>query len=541
MKKLQCLAAAMLLLLAAHETRGADVSGEIKKPDQSHGAGVDYRLVGDASFGWQRGHFAGDLDINGYRFTMETGGGNQTVFSGVISGAGSFVWNGGGNGRWQTTPSFFKGDKPNTFSGTLTILRGTLAFAKPAGVAAHAGDRLVLGGGTNQAIVRLDASHQINDACDLVITGKHEGRIWTQGFSETVGTLDLQSFGYIDLGDGNSVLTFADSSGAKWDLSKTLTVQNWTEDQDRILFGAGEPGLTEDQLSRLGFENPSESPPGLYSAKLLPDGQIAPDRKVEAVNPPFDVTAAASAERRKLYEIPGRANLSGTNTPLADDTRISFFGDSITWQNVYISEIERSLRASEGTRGLDLQLRNHGINGGGVLSVRDGVEKAAYVDAKNRDGKQASFAEVIAVDKASVVVVFIGINDAWWRNTSPKDFEQALRDIVSAARANETNLALATLTVFREKPDGSNPIDPKCDQFAEITRKVASSTNTTLVDLRKVFLAYLQNHNAELRVDGSLNSVSMGVLTYDGVHPNATGNLLLADHIAQGIYEASKR
>jgi len=58
------------------------------------------------------------------------------------------------------------------------------------------------------------------------------------------------------------------------------------------------------------------------------------------------------------------------------------------------------------------------------------------------------------------------------------------------------------------------------------------------VDLRKVHMAYLQNHNAELRVDGTLGMVSTGVLTYDGVHPNARGVALLADHIAQGIHKA---
>jgi lysophospholipase L1-like esterase len=54
------------------------------------------------------------------------------------------------------------------------------------------------------------------------------------------------------------------------------------------------------------------------------------------------------------------------------------------------------------------------------------------------------------------------------------------------------------------------------------------------------FLAYLQNENAELRVDGSLTFLETGVLTYDGVHPNATGNLLLANHLAQGIFEATR-
>jgi autotransporter-associated beta strand protein len=531
------------VLVLSRSVLGEDVSGELENPNNQYGKDVDYRLVGQTTFGWKIGRLTGNLDLNGHDFTMETGGGNRTVFSGVISGTGSFRWNGGGNAQWQTVPSFLTGKDPNTFTGTLTVLRGTLALAKPAGVSAFAGNRLVLGGGGNQAIIRLDASKQLSDSCDVQIVGKHEGRIWTQGHSESLGTLELGSFGYINLGDGESKLRFADSSKVQWNLSKTLTIQNWTDthEDDEVFFGTSAAGLTSQQLARIGFENPSDRTNGLYSARILANGRIIPDRRVEAVNAPFDVSDEAKEARRKVYDVPGRKLLSGKDTPLVDGTRISFFGNSITWQNVYIREIGKAIESGAGTQGFEIALFNHGINGGGVLSVRDGVEKAAYVDNKNTNGKQAPFAEVIAADMADVAVVFIGINDVWWRKTSEADFEQALRDLVNSARANKTALVLATLTVYQEKPDGTNPMDEKCDQFAEVTRKVARSSGATLVDLRSAYLAYLRNHNAELRVDGSLNYVRTGVLTYDGVHPNASGNGLLADHISRGIYEALRK
>jgi len=524
----------------AETAKRVGVSGQVKRPDEAHGKGTHFRLTGDAAFGWQRGPITGDLDINTHTFTMETGGGNRTIFTGVISGTGQFVWNGGGNARWQTVPSFLKGDKANTFSGTLTIKRGTLALAKPPGTAAHAGKLLVLGGGSNQAIVRLDAANQIADSCSIVILGKHEGRIWTQGHSETVGALTLQAHGYIDLGEGASRLAFADSSAAKWDLAKTLTVRNWTEGKDAVVFGKGAGGLTADQLKRIGFADPSGRRPGLYTARRLADGQIVPNARVEAVKPPFDVSDKAQAARRKVYDVPGRANLTGAATRLKAGMRISLFGDSITWQNRYIGAIDKAIKAAPGTKDLAVKLINRGINGGGVLSIRDGSPKSAYVSPSQRSGSQAPFAKVIASDKATVAVIFIGINDVWWRKTKPADFEKALRDIVAQARANKTIPVLATLTVYQEKPDRTNPKDAKCDQYAEITRKVARTTGSTLVDLRAVVMAYLQNHNAELRVDGTLKFVKAGVLTYDGVHPTARGNDLLADHIAQGIHEALK-
>ncbi|MEX2213191.1 MAG: GDSL-type esterase/lipase family protein [Phycisphaeraceae bacterium] len=517
-----------------------EVSGLIESQTKVAGKMPNYRLIGDTTFDWRVGLVTGDIDLNGHTLTMETGGGNLTTFKGVISGKGSLIWNGGGQDAWQTRPSFLAGDKPNTFTGTLTILRGTLALAKPKGTAALAGKLITLGGGTNQAILQLNASDQVPDDCLVRITGDHDGRIWMQGQGETLGPLDLQSHGSIDLGDGESKLTFADSSGMKWNTDKTLTIDRWTEGKDELAF-RGANTLTPAQVARIGFADPSDRPAGLYAAKLLKDGQLVPDMRVKAIDPPFDVSDDARKARQAMYDIPGRDELTGEKSPLRDGMSISFFGDSITWQNGYISLLEKAIANGAGTRGKTIHLHNRGINGGGVLSVRDGVDKAAYVDEKNQNGPQDAFAKVIAADKAAVAVIFIGINDLWWRNTSPEDFDKALRDIVATARQNKTIPVLATLSVFQEMPDNSNPKDVQCEQFAELTRKVARETHTTLVDLRETFMAYLRNHNARLRVDGSLVMQKSGVLTYDGVHPSARGNELLSDQIASGIDRSLKR
>jgi len=522
------------LILSALAGDVKDLAGKARLPNKEYAQPGVYRLVDDFAFGSGLATVLhGDFDINGHTFTMDTGGGNQTTFTGVISGAGTFVWNGGGNARWQTTPSFLRGDSANTFSGTLILQRGTLALAKPAGVDAVAGN-IVIGGGGNQAILQLDASDQIADSASVQFVGPHEARIRTQGHRETLGALDLQTHGTIHLGDGESRLRFADSSGAGWDLTKTLTIYDWTDGKDTIAFGADSAGLTSEQLGRIGFDTPSDRAPGLYTAKALTDGAIAPDKQVMPIDPPFDLSEGAREERKKLYEAPGRDLLSGDGTPLKNGMTISFFGDSITWQNAFITRIAKALGDGAGTKGMTIRLVNRGINGGGVLSVRDGSDKAAYVDAKNRNGAQAAFADVIAADNSDVAVVYIGINDVWWRKTDPALFEQSLKDIIASARAKGTVPVLATLAVWGEAADNRKA---KCDQFADITRKVAAETQTTLVDLRAAFMAYHMNHGASLRVDGSVVCAGK-LLTYDGVHPNATGNDLLADQIARGVFRA---
>ena len=115
------------------------------------------------------------------------------------------------------------------------------------------------------------------------------------------------------------------------------------------------------------------------------------------------------------------------------------------------------------------------------------------------------------------------------------------RDIAAAAKANDTQLVFATMTVRYEKPDGSNENDAKIDAYCAIMGKVAEETGAAFVDLRQIYLAYLRNHNVHLQLDGSLAYENQGLLTYDGVHPTAEGNKLLAQHIPRGIHEAAAK
>jgi lysophospholipase L1-like esterase len=149
---------------------------------------------------------------------------------------------------------------------------------------------------------------------------------------------------------------------------------------------------------------------------------------------------------------------------------------------------------------------------------------------------QQSFATTIAVDHPNIAVVFMGINDVWWRGTPATTFRQGLQDIVSRGDAAGVTMVLATLAVNGEKPDGTNANDPVYDQYAQITRDVAASTGTTLVDLRTAYIDYEINNNLLGAQRGGY--LTQGLLTYDGVHPTTLGNNLLADQIAEGIYRA---
>jgi lysophospholipase L1-like esterase len=525
------IACSIVLLLALPATlRAADVRGNCESPNEFYGKGANYRLTADAQFGWRTGTLTGDIDLNGHAFVMETGGGNHTVLRGAITGRGSFEWRGGGVP--QVAPSVLGGERPNTFHGPFTLSHGVLDLDKPAGVDAIPGDLVI--GARGNALVRLNKSHQINDSANVTLAGPDVSGLELQGHDEELASLTLKAHAMIDMGETPASLVVGESSARLWDLTKTLTIRGFKPGKDRLVFGKDPRGLGEAQLTRIGFASPSGRPDGLYTAKIGPAGELAPDALVKPVHPPFDVSPQAAASRKKVYDVPGLARLTGADSPLRDGMTIDFFGDSITWQNGYIEMMEKAIKAGTGTRDNRVKLINRGLNGGGVLQVRDGATEGGFPGSS----RQAAFAQLISADHARLAVVFIGINDVWWRNTPRDVFAKALRDLVAAAKANKTRLVLATLSAHGELPDGKNSDDPKIEQYAEITRKVARDAHVALVDLRAAYIAYLQSHNAELRVDGTLYSVPSGILTYDGVHPSSRGVDLLANQISQGIFQA---
>ncbi len=490
----------------------------------------DFRIAANA--GWSAvmspsGPHSGTITVcKDATWQFGTGGNSSTLLS-PIAGDGNLVWSGGAG----TTVG---GTAPNTMSGSYAVGGGRIILAKPAGVNAVGGP-LTLNAG---AKLEWGADEQIGDALPLKFGGDL-CEMNLNGHRETLGTLDLQGHAVIECGKGNNHLHAADSHGVAWNNTKELVINAWKGNKngggsDVIMVGGNAAALTPGQVACIGFRNPAGQPAGLYRAAILKTGEVVPAAAAQPVNPPYDLSDKAMAERRRLYEIPGRANLGGKNTPLKKDMKIAFFGDSITWGGGYIGVIDQALKTGEGTKDLGVKLINHGVNGGGVLTLRDGDDSKSHVG----DTKPRPFAENLAEDKPQVAVIFIGINDIWWRKTSPADFEKALRDLVATATANKTIPVLATLSVWGDDPSSANANNPKCDENADITRKVAAATGTTLVDLRKACYAYLQNHNVELRLDGSLRFYPTGILTGDGVHANGQGCDLLADMISRGIVEA---
>ena len=223
----------LCVLTATSPCRAVDILGEHIDPNQEFGKDVDYQLTADAKFGWRTGTIAGDIDLNGHAFVMDTGGGNRTIFRGAILGQGSFEWIGGSVP--QVDASILTGTAPNTFRGKFVLSKGVLDLDKAGGACAIPGDLVV--GSKASAVVRLRQPNQIDDRADVTFGGPETCGLELSGHDERFASLTLQTHAEITLGARPATLVVSEGGPRAWDLTKTLTIRNFKPGRDRIVFG----------------------------------------------------------------------------------------------------------------------------------------------------------------------------------------------------------------------------------------------------------------------------------------------------------------
>ncbi len=221
---------------------------------------------------------------------------------------------------------------------------------------------------------------------------------------------------------------------------------------------------------------------------------------------------AAGAETNE-----GDPPMSLPDDALSDGERIVFFGDSITQAGVepggYVVRIDSILE--NAYPGKDITVIGAGISGNKVPDLLERLDR-----------------DVLARNP-TLVVIYIGINDVWhWFRFAPLGtekpvFESGLRTLISRIRDAGARVVLCTPSVIGEHPAFDTDEDKMLDEYAEVSRHVASDTGVILCDLREAFVSYLVAHNT----DGPAE----GVLTRDGVHLNQRGNRFVAREMAACI------
>ena len=121
-----------------------------------------------------------------------------------------------------------------------------------------------------------------------------------------------------------------------------------------------------------------------------------------------------------------------------------------------------------------------------------------------------------------MVVIFIGINDVWQKNTEA-EFAKVYKAMLEKLKSAGIRLILCTLPVIGEKVFEKNEADNQLDQFTATILKFGMNFEIPVVNLREAFRNVLVQTNE--------NDVAEGILTRDGVHLNEKGNNLVAEEI----------
>lgn len=195
--------------------------------------------------------------------------------------------------------------------------------------------------------------------------------------------------------------------------------------------------------------------------------------------------------------------------------KVIFFGDSITRAGVnpggYITLMQESLK---GTNGPAYELIGAGIGGNKVYDL--------YLRHE----------EDVLSKKPDVVVIYVGVNDVWHKQsnqtgTDPDKFVAFYAALIKKFQAAGIKVILSTPAVIGERTDFSNSQDGDLNRYSQLIRDQASKYGCGLVDLRKAFLEYNLKNNPENK--------ESGILTTDRVHLNPAGNRLVADLMLKAI------
>jgi lysophospholipase L1-like esterase len=134
----------------------------------------------------------------------------------------------------------------------------------------------------------------------------------------------------------------------------------------------------------------------------------------------------------------------------------------------------------------------------------------------------------VLVKKPNIVVIYIGVNDVWHKQSSgtgtdADKFEKFYSAIITRLKQENIKVVLCTPAAIGEKTDFSNQQDGDINKYSNIIRSLAKKNGLPLVDLREAFLEYNLRNNPENK--------EQGILTTDRVHLNETGNKFVAEEM----------
>lgn len=207
--------------------------------------------------------------------------GNTFTIAGNINGGGNLA---------KVGPGTLVLTGANTYTGTTTINAGTLNAAAPNALGSTTSVSVNSGG--TLLFSNSGTTDRVNDSAGVKLNanGSPTVAIDTGGLSEHgaanndagLGALTLASSSIIDMGNGASILAFANSLLQSPNWSGTLSIYNWSGTPltggglDQLFFGNNSSGLSLAQLADFQFYSGAGTGAYTPGAIILSDGEVVP-------------------------------------------------------------------------------------------------------------------------------------------------------------------------------------------------------------------------------------------------------------------------
>ena len=192
--------------------------------------------------------------------------------------------------------------------------------------------------------------------------------------------------------------------------------------------------------------------------------------------------------------------------------KIAFLGDSITQQG-------------NGPAGY-VNLVMDALNANGIKAVKipagiSGHKSNNMLERLDRD---------VLKKKPQHMTLSCGVNDVWHgkRGVPLDQYQKNITQIVEKAQAAGIKVYILTSTMITE--NAKNTANIKLAAYNDFLRKLAKEKNCVLVDLSKD----MQDQIAAIKKKYP-KFKSGNALTYDGVHMNPMGNMMMANGVLKGF------
>ena len=191
--------------------------------------------------------------------------------------------------------------------------------------------------------------------------------------------------------------------------------------------------------------------------------------------------------------------------------KIVFFGDSVTEANRdrnnpndlgsgFVKFAEGKLRLLyPETR---IEVLNRGVGGEGVVQLNARVQTD------------------VVEEKPDAIVLGVGVNDVWWRDTGEDDFRREYSALLSTLI--NTGATLVLLQPFVLPVDDKGRLRPRLNTFNKIIGEIAKENGVTLIPMDEIFR-------------GATQDIHPTQFTVDGIHPTHRGHRYLADFVVKEL------